>query len=111
MKLRTPSSLCTLCIRCIRCISVYNPINVIKVARTNDTFFAVTINVSRMMQQLAPFAGLVVTVDSAWETSDIYLTIIWNIISMVHFINTNKCNVYVDRNKASNILFTNSIFN
>ena len=61
---------------------------------------------------LTPLRGLVVTIDSAWETSHIYLTIIQNINGTVHFINTNnKLNVCVDRNNASNILFAKSDFN
>ena len=54
----------------------------------------------------------VVTVDRAWETSHIYLTVIRNIIGMVHFIDTNsKFKVYVDRSNASNTFFTKSDFN
>ena len=42
----------------------------------------------------------------------IYLTTIWNIDGMVHFINTdNTFNLYVDRNNISNIPFTRSDFN
>ena len=47
-----------------------------------------------MMQQRAPLAGLVVAVGRALETSHIYLTAIWNINSMVHFINTNNNFMY-----------------
>ena len=65
-----------------------------------------------MMQQLAPLTEQVVTVDHAWETSYIYPAIVWNVIGMVHFINTNdKFNVCVDRDNASKILFTKSNFN
>ena len=56
--------------------------------------------------------GLVVTIDRAMEASHIYLTTIWNINGMVHFINTNNTfNVYVDRNNVSNIILTKSDFN
>ena len=92
-----------LCTLCIRCISVYDPINVITVTCTSDTGFAND-------TFFAPLTGLVLTVDRAWETSHIYLTTIWNINGVVQFVNTNnKCNVYVDRNNASNIRFTKSL--
>ena len=56
-------------------------------------------------EHLSNRTGLVVTVDRAWETSRIYLNTVRTINGMVHFINTNNAfNVYVDRNKASNIL-------
>ena len=56
--------------------------------------------------------GLVVTVDRAWETSHIYLTATWNINGMIQFVNiNNELTVYVERNNASNILFTKSDFN
>ena len=83
---------------CYNCIGAncYNYNNV-QAARTNGC---------------GPLTGLVVTFDRAWETSLIYLSIIWNINGIVQFINTNnKLNVFVDRNNASNTLFTKSDFN
>ena len=55
--------------------------------------------------------GLVVTVDRARETSHNYLTTMWNINGMVHFINTNnKFNISVDKNNATKIIVTKSDF-
>ena len=65
----------------------------------------------RMMYQLAPLTGLVVTVDRAWKMSHIYLTIIWTVVNVVYFINTNnKVHVFVDRNNTSNIYFHKKLF-
>ena len=50
--------------------------------------------------------------DRAWGISHICLTTAWTINGMVRFINTNdELNVYVDRNNATNTLFTKSDFN
>ena len=39
---------------------------------------------------------------SIWETSHIYLTVIWNIIGMIYLINKNNIfNLYIDKNNAS----------
>ena len=57
--------------------TVYNLINVITVRCTNDTFC----DPRYLLKHLAPLTGIDVTIDHTWERSDIYLTIIWNMIS------------------------------
>ena len=72
---------------------MYQEYHVSTVSCTSDTCFAIhaffTV-ITCMMSRLAPLTGLVVIVDRAWETSHIYLTTIWNINGMVHFIYTNN---------------------
>ena len=88
----------------------YNPINVITITYKSDTCFAIHVFFAITTCPVAPLTGLIITVYRAWETSHINLTTIRNINGMAHFINPNNTfNVYVDRNNASNILFTKKL--